>query len=139
MYKRSQILTAALLAILLTLGVACMARMSKARTHGKLSGLALTTNENQMSGTSLRSLPLAAGESVRIYVRGLDPKGTWFTLPPTIVVSWKFDKELEITPLADFSVSIKAVAPIAEPVYATASGMNESDEIVESTLQVVSK
>lgn len=63
-----------------------------------LSGINLTVDPDQMSGTPQDHVKLAVGDSVTVYARGLDADGKWCPLPPGLAIKWRADRELEISP-----------------------------------------
>jgi len=105
-------------------------------SHGKLTGLALSTDQNQMTGVSRGSIKLAVGASAVLHVRGTDEKTKWFELPSSVVVNWKCDKEVEVTPKSGSLVTVKAVSPIAAAAYVTATTVNEAGQKIESVIQI---
>lgn len=86
--------------------------------HGELNGLYLTTDRTQMTGVARDSVTLSVNESITVYVRGMDDKGKWFMLSDGIAVTWKADRELEVSPASGTEVRIKILskAPVS---YAT--------------------
>lgn len=108
----------------------------------ELGGLYLTTDAKQMSGVSRDRIKLGIGESVVIYARGMstiETGGKWFELPSDVVVNWKADKELELTPTVGHTVTIKVARPISGAAYVTATTTDKSGKKIESLLTVEMK
>ncbi|HQL44955.1 MAG TPA: hypothetical protein PL073_13810, partial [Spirochaetota bacterium] len=71
---------------------------SPAFKYHELDGLYLTIDGKQMNGVAKDHAKLAIGESVVIYARGNSTEGKWFKLPTSVAVTWKADRELQVTP-----------------------------------------
>ncbi|MCS7227655.1 MAG: hypothetical protein NZ839_01670 [Endomicrobia bacterium] len=104
----------------------------------ELTGLYLTTDPKQMSGVGRSTIKLGVGESTVIYVRG-DSNGKWIELPADVVVNWKADKELEVTPNVGHVVTIKVIRPISASSFATATTTTKSGKKIEALLMVTPK
>ncbi|MFN3550680.1 MAG: hypothetical protein ACK4WJ_02580 [Endomicrobiia bacterium] len=108
----------------------------------ELGGLYLTTDAKQMSGVARDSIKLGVGESAVIYARGMstiETGGKWFELPSDVVVNWKADRELEVTPTVGHVVTVKVVRPISGAAYLTATTTDKSGKKIESILAVTMK
>lgn len=108
----------------------------------ELGGLNLTTDAKQMSGVAIDHVKLGVGETVVVYARGastIETGGKWFELPADVVVNWKADRELEVTPTVGHTVTVKVVEPISVAAYVTATTTTKAGEKIEAMFAVESK
>lgn len=107
-----------------------------------LYDLYLTTDVQQMTGVPKDHVKLGLGETVVVYARGcssLETGGKWFELSPDIVVNWKSDPELEVTPTTRHMVTVKVIKPISVAAYVTAITTNKAGQKVEKIFTVEGK
>jgi hypothetical protein len=93
---------------------------ASAAVPAKLSGINLTVDPGQMSGTPQDHVQLAVGEMVTVYARGLDAEGKWCPLPPGLAVRWRADRELEILPRTGDTVTARLLSEPNVSAMATA-------------------
>ncbi len=108
----------------------------------ELEDLYLTTDANQMSGTPIDHAKLGVGETIVIYARGMssiETGGKWFKLPDDVVVNWKADPELEVTPTTGHEVTVKVIKPISGAAYVTATTTTKDGKKIEKTFTVTGK
>jgi len=111
-------------------------------TKYELADLYLTTDSKQMTGVARDHIKLAVGETVVIYARGassIETGGKWFELPADVVVTWKADRELEVTPTTGHVVTVKVVEPISVASFVTATTTTKTGEKVEKLFTVEGK
>lgn len=136
-----------LFAITLLVGCAGMAKVKApvAKETPKtydLYDLYLTKEANQMTGVAQDKAKLGVGESVTIYARGcssVETGGKWFELPADVVISWKADGELEVTPTTGHVVTVKVVKPIAVSAYVTATTTAKNGSKIEKLFTITPK
>ncbi len=133
----------ALLAITFIVGCAVVPKI-KVPAVGKapvyeLDGLYLTTDARQMTGVDRSSAKLGVGETVVIYARGKSTDGKWFELPADVVVNWRADLELEVTPASGHVVTVKVIKPISVVAYVTATTTTEDGKKTETLFSVTGK
>jgi len=107
-----------------------------------LGGLYLTTDAKQMTGVARDRVKLGVGETVVIYARGMstvETGGKWFELPADVVVNWKADREIEVTPTTGHIVTVKVIEPISVTAYVTATTTTKKGEKIETSLMVEGK
>ncbi len=131
--------------ITITLFIACASlpkvnapTIEKPPTY-ELAGLYLTIDSNQMSGVPIDKAKLAEGEIVVIYARGQSPDGKWFELPNDIVITWKVDSELEVTPAEGHVVTVKVVKSISSIAYVTATTTTKDGKKIEALFTITGK
>jgi len=145
---KAKILTTmmALLAIVLLVGCASVPKVKvpavqKAPVY-ELGGLYLTTDEKQMTGVARDHVKLGVGETVVIYARGMstiETGGKWFELPADVVVNWKADRELEVTPTTGHVVTVKVIEPISTSSFVRATTTTKKSEKIEKLFTVEGK
>ncbi len=104
--------------------------------HGKLAYLYLTTDIKKMTGVAQSYAKMAVGETMVIYVRGGDETGKWFKLPADVVVNWKPDREIEVTPTIGHIVTVKAVSSAAVASFLEATAMTKDGNKIEAMMQI---
>jgi len=104
----------------------------------ELKDLYLTTDAKQMTGTARDMAKLGIGETVVIYARG-NMGGEWFELPADIIVNWKADPELEVTPTTGPVVTVKVIKPISTSSYVEATTTTKEDEKVKKLFTIIGK
>ncbi len=122
MKKRITVSIMTLCAIVLLVGCAGVPMKVKVPALEKapvyeLDGLYLTTDPKQMTGVARDHIKLGVGETVVIYARGkstIETGGKWFELPADVVVDWKTDSELEVTPTTGHMVTVKLIKSLNE-------------------------
>ncbi|MGC8823521.1 MAG: hypothetical protein ACP5PZ_02860 [Bacteroidales bacterium] len=96
----------------------------------------------EMTGVAQDKAKLGMGETVTVYARGcssIETGGKWFVLPADVVVAWKADKELEVTPTTGHVVTIKVIAPISGSAYVTATTTAKDGSKIEKLFTVTPK
>jgi len=107
-----------------------------------LYDLYLTKDAQQMTGVPLDNAKLSVGETITIYARGcssIEKGGKWFELPADVVVNWKADKELEVTPTTGHVVTVKVVSPISGSAYVTATTTAKDGSKIEKLFTITPK
>lgn len=107
-----------------------------------LYDLYLTKDAQQMTGVPLDSATLSVGETITIYARGcssIETGGKWFELPADVVVNWKADRELEVTPTTGHVVTVKVVSPISVSAYVTATTTAKDGSKIEKLFTITPK
>lgn len=115
--------------------------VKKAPTY-ELGDLYLTTDAKQMTGVARDSVKLGVGENVVIYARGMstiETGGAWFELPADVVVNWKADRGLEVTPTVGHIVTVKVVEPIEGAAFVTATTTTKAGKKIEALFTVEGK
>jgi lipoprotein-anchoring transpeptidase ErfK/SrfK len=108
----------------------------------ELGGLFLTKDEKQMTGIAKDSAKLGVGETIVIYARGqstVETGGKVFELPADVVVEWKADNELEVTPNVGHIVTVKLVKPIEVAAYVTATTTTKTGQKIEAGFTITKK
>ena len=82
---------------------------------------------------------LAVGESVVIYARGNSTEGKWFKLPLHVAVTWKADRELQVTPTSGHTVTVRVVKPISTTAYVTAVTTAKNGKKIEALFTIEGK
>lgn len=111
-------------------------------TNYEVAGLYLTADAKQMTGVPRDHVKLAVGETVVVYARGMssiETGGKWFELPPNVVVTWKADRELEVTPATGHIVTVKVVEPITAASFVTATTTDKDGKKIEVLFTVEGK
>ena len=103
---------------------------------GKLAHLYLTTDIKQMTGVAKTYAKMTVGQSMIVYVRGGDETGKWFELPADVVVNWKPDMEIEVTPTTGHIVTVKAFRPADVASYLEATAMTKDGNKIEAMMQI---
>ncbi|MEA3311540.1 MAG: hypothetical protein U9Q76_04910 [candidate division WOR-3 bacterium] len=136
----------ALVAIAMLVGCAAVQKVKVPKVEKapecELGGLYLTTDARQMTGVDRDHAKLAVGETVVIYARGMstiETGGKWFELPADVVVTWKADRELEVTPATGHVVTVKVVEPMSVASFVTATTTTKAGEKVEKLFTVEGK
>lgn len=127
-------------AIALLIGCAGMPKVKAPKVipekHGKLAYLYLTTDIKKMTGVAQTYAKMAVGKSMVVYVRGGDKTGKWFKLPADVVVNWKPDREIEVTPTIGHVVTVKAISPAAAGSYLEATAMTKDGNKIEAMMAI---
>lgn len=118
------------------------AKVSKVKvptsTKNELDGLYVTTDPKQMTGVPRDNAKLGLGETVVVCARGA--MGTkWFELPADVVVNWKADPELEVTPTTGHIVTVKVINPISVSAYVTVTTTTKAGEKIEKEFTIMGK
>ena len=107
-----------------------------------LYDLNLTKDPHQMTGVPVDHAKLAVGETVTIYARGgssIETGGKWFELPADVVVTWKADRELEVTPTTGHVVTVKVISPMSVAAYVTATTTAKDGSKIEKLFTITPK
>ena len=112
---------------------------SPAFKYHELDGLYLTIDGKQMNGVAMDHVKLAVGESVVIYARGNSTEGKWFKLPLHVAVTWKADRELQVTPTSGHTVTVRVVKPISTTAYVTAVTTAKNGKKVDALFTIEGK
>lgn len=108
----------------------------------ELGGLYLTKDAQQLNGVASDHAKLGIGETVVIYARGMSTiktGGKWFELPADVVVNWKADRELEVTPATGHVVTVKVIEPISGTAFVTATTTTKKGEKIEKLFTIEGK
>jgi len=107
-----------------------------------LYDLYLTKDPQQMTGVARDMAKLSVGETVTIYARGcssIETGGKWFELPADVVVTWKADRKLEVTPTTGHVVTVKVISPISVSAYVTATTTAKDGSKIEKGFTITPK
>lgn len=137
----------ALVTILLLAGCAGVSKVKvpvakEAPKTYDLYDLYLTKDAQQMTGVAKDAVKLNVGETVTIYARGCssaETGGKWFELPGNVVVTWKADQELEVSPTTGHVVTVKVIKPISTATYVTAVTTAKDGSKIEKLFTVTPK
>jgi hypothetical protein len=100
----------------------CCASVPKSPEY-QLTGLYVTMDAEQMSGTPKNHAKLGVGDTMVIYARGMSSRATgqkWFILPSDVEVDWSADEALEVIPTEGHKVTLRVVKPISNEAKVSA-------------------
>ena len=146
---RNKITTMIVVLVAMTLLVSCASapklKVSEVKEAPKtydLYDLYLTKDAQQMTGVARDMAKLSVGETVTVYARGcssIETDGKWFVLPANVVISWKADRELEVTPITGHIVTIRMIKPISVSAYVTATTTAKDGSKIEKLFTITPK